>query len=91
MFCGILNITAFPIITHAPSFRIDKGRHYSPAFGREFKSEKDLRDYAKSEGYIPVENASVESVEKASKAIQDQKQNEFYKSLAEPIEWSDHG
>lgn len=38
------------------------GSFYSPAFGKEFKNEREQKAYAKDLGMSPIENASLESV-----------------------------
>ena len=62
-------------------FRMDKGRFYSPALGRQFKNERDMRDYAKFNGLIEVGDEPPEKLARASAQIQEEKQNKFYEDL----------
>lgn len=62
-------------------FRIDKGRFFSPVFGREFKNEKDMGDYAKFHGHIPVGDEPVEKIAKLQKQMEKEKQEKLYADL----------
>lgn len=86
--CGTPNIKAWPIITKVNVGHIDQGPINSVAFGKTFKNEKDMKDYAKFHGHIPMENASIESVEKSFKNIEKEAQEKHYKEMAEGIEWN---
>jgi len=76
-----------PIVTRLRVGHIDQGPLHSVAFGRRFKNEKDMKDYAKHHGYEPLENASVESVVKGFEESAKIKDDNRLKSLAEGIVW----
>jgi hypothetical protein len=82
-----LNHWAVRIVTPIP-FRMDKGRLYSNAFGRQFRNEKDQMDYAKHNGFVPVENASTESVEKWDTERAREREEKHYRSYQESVEWT---
>ena len=85
----IENRWAKRIIAHAPGFKMDSGRLFSPAFNKEFRNEKDMRDYAKHNGFIPVENASAESMEQWDKANAVERETKLYKDIAESVQWDE--
>lgn len=88
--CGTLKIQAWPMISAPRAIKIDQGRHYSVAFGKEFKNEKDLRDYAKHNGFEPLENASPESLERSSRVQQEIEKEKLYESMSEDLTWSNY-
>jgi hypothetical protein len=83
----IINKWYYRIITPV-SFRMDKGRLFSPAFGKEFKNEKDERDYAKHHGFSPMDGASLESVEKDEKDAEREREKKLYAGFEESVQWS---
>jgi len=88
--CGQINFARAmkPIISRVRIGHIDSGRLQSVAFGKEFKNEKDMLHYAKHHGYEPLENASLESVQKSFTDYNKIKEDERLKNLSEGIEWN---
>jgi len=86
--CGVLNIRAVPIISPVRIGHIDQGRVNSVAFGREFKNERDMLQFAKSVGAEPIGDEPIENLEKNSRRQSEEKQEAFYKDLSEGIEWN---
>jgi len=62
--CGTTNIKCRRIICYQGDHRIGLGRHYSTALGKIVDNERELLAEAKDLGLEPLENASLESIQK---------------------------
>lgn len=60
--CGIHSM--YNIINFKGFHRVDEGRHFSIALGKEFKNGREKKAYAKDMGYIHVDNAKPEEMHK---------------------------
>lgn len=88
--CGTLKIQAWPVISAPKAIKIDQGRLYSVAFGREFKNEKDMNDYAKFNNCIPIENTPVETIHKLEAQHHENERKKMYQSLQEDLTWAEY-
>jgi len=62
--CGTTNIKCPRIICYQGGHKIEFGEHFSQALGKIVKNERELLAEAKDLGLEPLENASLESIQR---------------------------
>lgn len=89
------NHWAVRTITAHAGFKIDgvartwQGDYSTPAFKEKFKNETEMKAFARDQGCVSIEHESLQDLEKMERQKQTERDDELYKHLAEPANWSD--